>query len=94
MLHSFYHKTRNPAYPLDIVDKLQADAIPKVEGWMAKRAGDLSVPERKDYIRAVLCLQSKPAKAPRAPAPEPSPGEQPLLCIPNYLEQESMVRSM
>ncbi len=26
---------------------------------------DLSVPEREEYIRAVLCLMSKPAKAPK-----------------------------
>ena len=30
---------------------------------------DLSVPEREDYIKAVLCLQSKPAKVPKSIAP-------------------------
>jgi hypothetical protein len=30
---------------------------------------DLSVDERKEYIRAVLCLQSKPAKAPKDKVP-------------------------
>lgn len=30
---------------------------------------DLSVPEREEYIKAVLCLQSKPAKAPKAQVP-------------------------
>jgi tyrosinase len=30
---------------------------------------DLSVDERKEYIRAVLCLQSKPPKAPKDQAP-------------------------
>ncbi|KAK3301769.1 uncharacterized protein B0T15DRAFT_563343 [Chaetomium strumarium] len=77
---------RNPAYPLDIVDKLEESIMPNVEAWMAKRAGktnnctlenasirrewsDLSVDERKEYIRAVLCLQSKPPKAPKDKAP-------------------------
>lgn len=30
---------------------------------------DLSIPEREDYIKAVLCLQSKPAKDPKDTAP-------------------------
>ncbi|KAK3339748.1 hypothetical protein B0T25DRAFT_618289 [Lasiosphaeria hispida] len=30
---------------------------------------DLSVPEREDYVKAVLCLMSKPAKAPKDEAP-------------------------
>lgn len=30
---------------------------------------DLSIPEREDYIKAVLCLQSKPPKVPKATAP-------------------------
>ena len=30
---------------------------------------DLSVPEREEYIKAVLCLQSKPPKVPKATAP-------------------------
>ncbi len=30
---------------------------------------DLSVDERKEYIRAVLCLQSKPPKAPKDKVP-------------------------
>jgi tyrosinase len=31
---------RNPAYPLDIVDKLEESIMPNVEAWMAKRAGN------------------------------------------------------
>jgi tyrosinase len=70
-----------------VVDKLAEATMPKVEGWLAKRAGntnnctlenaavrrewnDLSVAERKEYIRAVLCLQSKPSKAPKDQVPE------------------------
>jgi tyrosinase len=30
---------RNPAYPLDIVDKLEEATMHKVEAWMAKRVG-------------------------------------------------------
>lgn len=30
---------------------------------------DLSVPEREEYIKAVLCLQKLPAKAPKADVP-------------------------
>lgn len=30
---------------------------------------DLSVPEREEYIKAVLCLQSKPARAPKDQVP-------------------------
>ena len=30
---------------------------------------DLSVAEREEYIKAVLCLQSKPAKAPKDKVP-------------------------
>jgi tyrosinase len=30
---------RNPAYPLDIVDKLEESIMPNVESWMVKRAG-------------------------------------------------------
>ena len=30
---------RNPAYPLDVVDKLQDTTMTKVQAWMAKRAG-------------------------------------------------------
>lgn len=74
---------RNGQYPLDVVDKLHESTIPKVEAWMAKKKGnctlenaairrewsDLSVAEREDYIRAVLCLQSKPAKAPKDKVP-------------------------
>jgi tyrosinase len=32
-------RVRNPAYPLDVVDKLEEATMPKVEAWMAKRAG-------------------------------------------------------
>ncbi|KAI1103149.1 Di-copper centre-containing protein [Jackrogersella minutella] len=28
---------RNPAYPLDVVDKLEADTMPKVEEWVASK---------------------------------------------------------
>ncbi|KAK0704445.1 hypothetical protein B0H67DRAFT_557251 [Lasiosphaeris hirsuta] len=35
---------------------------------MAHRS-DLSVPEREDYIKSVLCLMSKPAKAPKSEVP-------------------------
>jgi tyrosinase len=31
---------RNPAYPLDVVDQLEEVTMPKVEAWMAKRAGN------------------------------------------------------
>ncbi|KAK0646828.1 hypothetical protein B0T16DRAFT_391194 [Cercophora newfieldiana] len=75
---------RNAQFPLDVVDKLHESTIPKVEAWMAtKKKGnctlenaairrewsDLSVAEREDYIKAVLCLQSKPAKAPKDKVP-------------------------
>ncbi|KAB5562845.1 hypothetical protein GE09DRAFT_1109963 [Coniochaeta sp. 2T2.1] len=56
--------------------------MPKVEAWMSKknstctlenatirRECDLSVPEREEYIKAVLCLQSKPPKVPKSVAP-------------------------
>lgn len=33
------------------------------------RRSDLSIPEREDYIKAVLCLQKKPAKVPSNIAP-------------------------
>jgi tyrosinase len=36
---------------------------------LTKPRSDLSVDERKEYIRAVLCLQSKPAKAPKDTVP-------------------------
>ncbi|KAK5655291.1 hypothetical protein OQA88_5858 [Cercophora sp. LCS_1] len=75
---------RNGAYPLDVVDKLEEATIPKVEAWMAKKPktkctletaairrewSDLSIADREDYIKAVLCLQSKPAKAPKDKVP-------------------------
>lgn len=75
---------RNGLFPLDVVDKLEVAAMPKVEAWMAKKpnknnctlenAGvrrewsDMAVPEREAYIKAVLCLQSKPSKS-KAQAP-------------------------
>jgi hypothetical protein len=42
---------------------------PKAHGTDASTRSDLSVDERKEYIRAVLCLQSKPAKAPKDKVP-------------------------
>lgn len=80
-----FQPIRNGFYPLDVVDQLAAASMPKVEAWMAKKAGttnctlenaavrrewsDLSVPEREEYIKAVLCLQSKPARAPKDQVP-------------------------
>jgi tyrosinase len=36
---------------------------------MKTSRSDLSVDERKEYVRAVLCLQSKPPRAPKDKAP-------------------------
>ncbi|KAK1827501.1 hypothetical protein QBC39DRAFT_175773 [Podospora conica] len=62
-------------YPPDEVDKLAKDSLPKLKEWLAKNPqpgctletairrrewGDLTKAQRKDYIDAVLCLQSKP----------------------------------
>ncbi|KAF2744627.1 Di-copper centre-containing protein [Sporormia fimetaria CBS 119925] len=66
-------------YPLDEVDALEEELLPKYEAYLAKKGSshgctlenaarrqewhDLTVPQREEYIRAVLCLQSKPPKA-------------------------------
>ena len=34
-------------------------------GADCERRGDLSIDQRKEYIKAVLCLQSRPPKAPK-----------------------------
>ncbi|KAK6851968.1 hypothetical protein PG995_012093 [Apiospora arundinis] len=73
--------SRNGYYPLDVVDDLEAATMPKVEAWMStkKTAGnctldtavvrqewsDLTVPQREEYIKAVLCLQKLPPRAPK-----------------------------
>ncbi|KAM7211037.1 hypothetical protein V8F06_013585 [Rhypophila decipiens] len=64
-------------YPPDVVDKLAKDSMSKVKDWLAKNPqgecnlktairrkewSDLTKKERKEYISAVLCLQSKPSK--------------------------------
>ncbi|TPX17312.1 uncharacterized protein E0L32_012226 [Thyridium curvatum] len=71
-------------YPPDVVDKLAEDGMVKLKEYMSmnpanggctletavkrKEWSDLSIEERKDYIQAVLCLQSRPAKtSARAP---------------------------
>ena len=79
------NSTRHAAYPPDVVDKLLDSTMPKVAAWMATKKNannctlenaavrrewsDLSIAEREDYIKAVLCLQSKPGKAPKETAP-------------------------
>ncbi|KAH7381499.1 hypothetical protein DE146DRAFT_637229 [Phaeosphaeria sp. MPI-PUGE-AT-0046c] len=66
-------------YPLDDVDKLEEASLGKYEAYLAKKPNnngctletaakrqewhDLTIPQREDYIRAVLCLQAKPPKA-------------------------------
>ncbi|KAF4637486.1 hypothetical protein G7Y89_g594 [Cudoniella acicularis] len=68
-------------YPLDEVDKLEASSLSKFAAYLAKHPSpsgctlqnavrrmewsDLSETQRKSYIKAVLCLQSKPPKSPR-----------------------------
>jgi len=73
------------SYPPDIVDKLAQDSLSKVKDWLAKNPqgectletairrrewSDLTESQRKEYTKAVLCLQSKPpltsAQAPGA----------------------------
>ncbi|KAF2867040.1 hypothetical protein BDV95DRAFT_631483 [Massariosphaeria phaeospora] len=72
-------------YPLDEVDKLEEDLLPKYEAYLAKKNGthgctlenaarrqewhDMTVAHREEYIAAVLCLQSKPPKADQAKYP-------------------------
>ncbi|OAA65840.1 putative domain, di-copper centre [Niveomyces insectorum RCEF 264] len=72
---------RNGLFPLDVVDNLEAQMMPTVEAFQQKKGNkthctvenaavrrewsDLSVPEREEYIKAVLCLQKLPAKAPK-----------------------------
>ncbi|KAL2212969.1 Di-copper centre-containing protein [Sarocladium strictum] len=66
-------------YPADIVDKLQDESMEKLKEHLKRNAspgctlenaavrrewGDLSVAERKEYSKAVQCLQNKPAKTP------------------------------
>ncbi|KAH7412780.1 hypothetical protein BKA64DRAFT_337575 [Cadophora sp. MPI-SDFR-AT-0126] len=67
----------------DEVDKLAAKGLINLEKYQAKRHsgcsvknaakrkewGDISSSDKKKYISAVLCLQSKPSKAPRSVAP-------------------------
>jgi len=76
---------RNSVYPPDIVDKLLDSTMPKVAAWMASKKtannctlenaavrrewSDLTVTEREDYTKAVLCLMSKPGRAPKDKAP-------------------------
>ncbi|CAP65729.1 uncharacterized protein PODANS_7_690 [Podospora anserina S mat+] len=79
---------RNPAFPLDVVDKLQDETMPKVQAWLDKqhKAGkatnctlenaavrqewsDMTVEARQEYVRAVLCLQKKPPRAPKDKVP-------------------------
>ncbi|KAF2185557.1 Di-copper centre-containing protein [Zopfia rhizophila CBS 207.26] len=75
---TFGRRTDGFPYPLDEVDKLAEEAVPKFEAYLKKNPSksgctletatrrkewtDLSVPQREEYIRAVLCLQSKPPK--------------------------------
>ncbi|CAI4215502.1 unnamed protein product [Parascedosporium putredinis] len=65
-------------YPADIVDQLRDESMQKLKDYLAKNPpksgctlekasirrewGDLSDPEREDYIGAVKCLQALPAK--------------------------------
>ncbi|KAK4176774.1 hypothetical protein QBC36DRAFT_186640 [Triangularia setosa] len=83
-----YKTKRNPAIPLDVVDKLQDETMPKVQAWLDKqhKAGkaknctlenaavrqewsDMTVEARQEYVRAVLCLQKKPPRAPKDKVP-------------------------
>ncbi|KAL2151694.1 hypothetical protein VTH82DRAFT_6792 [Thermothelomyces myriococcoides] len=63
-------------YPPDVVDELAKESLPKLKEWLEKNPqgectletavrrrewSDLTLEERKAYIDAVLCLQSKPA---------------------------------
>ncbi|CAI6333741.1 unnamed protein product [Periconia digitata] len=66
-------------YPLDDTDKLEEASLAKFEAYLAKKNSthgctlqtaakrqewhDLSIAQREEYIRAVICLQSKPPKA-------------------------------
>ncbi|KAH8653070.1 hypothetical protein BGZ60DRAFT_533264 [Tricladium varicosporioides] len=68
-------------YPLDTVDKLEQSSLKNFEAYLAKHPsksgctletavrrmewGDLSETQRKEYIKAVLCLQKLPPKSPR-----------------------------
>ncbi|KAH8901803.1 Di-copper centre-containing protein [Coniochaeta sp. PMI_546] len=79
-----YSRARNGLYPLDVVDRLEEFTMPKVKEWMTRKTNttctlenaavrrewsDLSVAERQEYIKAVLCLQSKPPKVSKSIAP-------------------------
>lgn len=37
------YSTRNGAYPLDVVDQLEAATMPRVEAWMAKKGGNCTL---------------------------------------------------
>lgn len=37
MLTIISFRQRNPAYPLDVVDKLEAATMPSIEAWMQKK---------------------------------------------------------
>lgn len=66
-------------YPLDNTDKLEEASLAKFQAYLAKKTTshgctlenavrrqewhDLTVAQREEYIRAVLCLQSLPPKA-------------------------------
>ncbi|KAF2824959.1 Di-copper centre-containing protein [Ophiobolus disseminans] len=72
-------------YPLDDVDKLEEASLAKYEAYLAKKNDthgctlenaskrqewhDMTIPQREEYIRAVLCLQSLPPKADKAKYP-------------------------
>jgi tyrosinase len=77
---SLNRRTDGP-YPLDDVDKLQDASLDKFAAWVAKHPSksgctlenavrrlewsDMPESQRKEYTKAVLCLQSKPPKSPR-----------------------------
>jgi len=62
--------TRNPAYPLDVVDKLEEATMPKVQAWMAKRAGKTNNCTLENAaVRREWCVRLHPP-SPLSP-PEP-----------------------
>ncbi|KAE9363228.1 Di-copper centre-containing protein [Stipitochalara longipes BDJ] len=72
-------------YPLDVVDKLEEASLSNFEAYLAKHPSksnctletavkrmewsDLPEAQRKEYTKAVLCLQSKPPISPRSTYP-------------------------
>lgn len=45
------------------IDSLKDDTLQFTNAWF--RSGDLTKQERRDYVKAVLCLQGLPARTPR-----------------------------